>query len=110
MTPEEIRHLEMELENRQAQFDADFHEKRSQLSEDEYKKLIESHKRELTEMKEKLDYQKERQRQTLLEKLAARRVAKGSQQVSTIVISVKLILGHGLVGSSMYSDFFFFLN
>ena len=86
MTPEEIRQLEMELENRRAQFDADFHEKRSQLSEAEYKQLIESHKRELTEMKETLDYQKERQRQTLLEKLAARRAAKGTQQVSIIGI------------------------
>ncbi len=81
MSPEEIQQLEMELEQRQAQFDAELQEKRGQLSEDEYKKLIESHKQEVTELREKLDFQRERQRQTLLEKLAARREQKGNQKV-----------------------------
>lgn len=84
MTTAEIQELASDLERRQAQFEAELQEKRHQLSEEEYKALIETHKQELTTLREKLDLQRQGQRQTLLEKLSARRAAKkgGSPQVN----------------------------
>ncbi|XP_038077461.1 uncharacterized protein LOC119745286 [Patiria miniata] len=79
MSPEEIQQLEADLKRRQVQFEAELRDKKSQLSEEEYKKLIAVHKEELNKLQQKLDLQRERQRQSLLDKLAARRELKGKK-------------------------------
>ncbi|XP_071805192.1 uncharacterized protein [Asterias amurensis] len=81
MTVEEIRQLEADLKRRQAQFEAELRDKKSQLSDEDYKKLIATHKQELNQLQQTLDGQKERQRQSLLDKLAARKASKDNKEM-----------------------------
>lgn len=87
MTVEEIRQLEADLKRRQAQFEAELRDKKSQLSDEDYKKLIATHKQELNQLQQTLDGQKERQRQSLLDKLAARKAGKDNKEVGFIFCS-----------------------
>ena len=71
--------MTQELEDRKAEFEKEEQEMRPLLSDEEYKQLIENHRRELNELEQKLDLQRRRQHQTLLDKLAARRVKRGQK-------------------------------
>ncbi|XP_022090398.1 uncharacterized protein LOC110979145 [Acanthaster planci] len=85
MSPEEIQQLEADLKRRQIQLEAMLQDKKSQLSPEEYKKLIAEHREELNKLQHRLDLQRERQRQSLLDKLAARKALRdrrGNAEVS----------------------------
>ncbi|PIK59164.1 putative trichohyalin [Apostichopus japonicus] len=73
LTAVELQELEAELQEMQKQFDIELKEKKGLSSDDDYKKLIAQHKMELGKMQEKLALQRQRQRQEMLDKLAARR-------------------------------------
>ena len=75
----ELKEMTQELEDRKAEFEKEQQEMRPLLSEEEYKQLIEKHRQELNELEQKLDLQRRRQQQSLLDKLAARRVKRGQK-------------------------------
>lgn len=69
----ELQELEAELQEKQHKFEAELKEMKTKVSDEEYKRLIAEHKMELREMQEKLELQRQRQRQEMLDKLAARK-------------------------------------
>lgn len=70
MTTEQLEH---EIQAKEAAFKAEVEEKRSQYSEDEYRRLLEQHQREIESLQNRLVQSKERQRQHFQDKLAERR-------------------------------------
>ncbi|XP_041480690.1 trichohyalin-like isoform X2 [Lytechinus variegatus] len=80
MTAAELQRMEAELKQRQVQFEAEMKEKKSTLSQEEYKRLIAAHKQELADMQTKLDGLRERQQDALLDKLAARRAKRANKK------------------------------
>ena len=76
MDIEQINQMNQEIEKRKSQLEEQQREMRPLLSDEEYKQLIETHKQELRNLQNKLDVQRRRQHQNMLDKLAARRAKK----------------------------------
>ncbi|XP_071494355.1 uncharacterized protein [Diadema antillarum] len=87
MTAAELQRLEAELRQRQQQFEAEMKERRGSMSEEEYRRLIAAHKQELAELQHKLDVQRDRQQQRLLDKLAARRAKRADRKEQEALIT-----------------------
>ncbi|PIK44854.1 hypothetical protein BSL78_18302 [Apostichopus japonicus] len=72
-----ITNLEEEIKVREATFQTAVEERRDQLSDEEYRRLLEQHQQEMQDLREKLRLSQERQRQHFQDKLDERRRRRG---------------------------------
>ncbi|XP_077998305.1 uncharacterized protein LOC144451363 isoform X2 [Glandiceps talaboti] len=72
---EDINDIEVEMKKKQGEFDEKM-KNRGQMSDEDYARLIAEHEDEMEKLRKKLERQKDRQRQKLLEKIAARKRKK----------------------------------
>ncbi|XP_070561947.1 hillarin-like [Ptychodera flava] len=75
---EEMEDIETEMKGKQKEFEE--RTKKGDLSDEDYARLLREHEDEMERLKAKLDRQKDRQRQTLLEKIAERKRKKKMEQ------------------------------
>ena len=85
MTAAELQRMEAELKACQAQFETEMKEKRGTVAQAEYKRLIAAHKLELADLQTHLDGLRDRQQDSLLDKLAARRAKRSNKKEASII-------------------------
>ena len=74
--PANKEQLEKEIHDRNAAFENEMKKKRDQLSEAEYQRLLAQHKSEMDKLRQKLDRETDRQKQSFEDKLEERKRRK----------------------------------
>ena len=92
MTAGELQRLEAELKHRQAQFEEEMKTQRGKMTDEEYRRLMAAHKQELARLQHRLDVQRDRQQQNILDKLATRRARRSDKMEELVRTSYVTLL------------------
>ncbi|XP_006811128.1 uncharacterized protein LOC100370935 [Saccoglossus kowalevskii] len=76
LSEEQLRLLQKDIAQYRSEFDEDMKKRRSQLSPEEYERIMADHKKDMEDLEKKLQQEKEKMGMSLADKIAARKMKK----------------------------------